>query len=144
MKRLKFVVIALGIVASIGYLITSAIQATGVPYKHVDELTDVPSTEAAISVKVTGKVKQGTLDYDPHAPRINFRVAGPDGESIAVTYEGIKPDAMVEGGHVILEGTFQPSEGKLSARTLLAKCPSRYKSEYKGNSSKASSPPKAN
>jgi len=144
MKRMKFVLIALGIVVSIGYLIASAIQATGVPYKHVNELAEVPPTEATMNVKVTGKVKHGSLDYDPHAPRIDFKVAGPDGESIAVTYEGIKPDAMVEGGHVILEGTFQPSDGKLTARTLLAKCPSRYKSEYEGNSSKAPPPPETN
>ncbi|MFB6354934.1 MAG: cytochrome c maturation protein CcmE, partial [bacterium] len=100
-KKLKFSIIIVGILLSFGYLIFSSIKATGIPYMKIPELK---SMNQAGEVKVTGKVKKGTLDYDPHAPLIKFRAVGPDGKSVKVSYEGLKPDAMKEGGHVILEG----------------------------------------
>lgn len=130
MKRLKFVFIGLGILLCIGYLVTSAIQATGVPYKHINELANASADQPTREVKVTGKVVEGELDYDPHAPEIRFKAEGPEGHTIDVYYQGIKPDAMVEGSHVILTGRYHPDEKILKADTLLAKCPSRYKSEY--------------
>lgn len=137
---MKFVLIGLGVLLSLAYLITSAIQATGVPYKHVGELAQISDSGESMDVKVTGKVKEGSLNYDPHTPIIEFSVTGPKGKSIDVMYRGIKPDAMIEGGHVILQGVYNPAKRKLKARTLLAKCPSRYKSEYEGASSSEPSP----
>lgn len=130
MKRFKFVFIGVGILLCMGYLVVSAIQATGVPYKHIRELPAIDSSSEPMEVKVTGKVKEGTLNYNPHEPRIEFHAEGPEGDSVRVIYEGLKPDAMVEGSHVILEGPYDPSEDVLRASSLLAKCPSRYKTEY--------------
>jgi cytochrome c-type biogenesis protein CcmE len=140
MKRWKFVAIGAGIILCMGYLVVSAIQATGVPYKHVRELAQLDPTTEKQQVKVTGQVKEGTMNYDPHAPRIDFRVKGPEGRSIAVVYEGVKPDAMVEGSRVILQGVFHPGEQRLRADSLLAKCPSRYKAKYDSSSDTSTSP----
>lgn len=129
-RTAKFYLIGVGLAAAIVYLVISAIQATGVPYRQVHELGEYEN-RGEVSVKVTGKVKPGTLDYDPHAPTLTFEVQGPEGHSLDVRYRGIKPDAMREEGHVILEGTYRPEQGRLRAHTLLAKCPSRYESEYR-------------
>jgi len=138
MRRFKFVIIGVGIIASIGYLIFSAIQATGVNYEHVHELVAIETSDSPHPVKTTGKVQQSSLNYDPHEPRIEFRVKGNQGQSVRVVYKGLKPDAMTEGGHVILQGRYDPSKKLLKANTLLAKCPSRYKSEYSEQKSNSS------
>lgn len=129
-RAARFYFIGAGIAAAMVYLVFSSIQATGVPYRQVHELVGRQAS-GSVSVKVTGKVQPGTLDYDPHAPLITFAVQGPEGTTVDVRYRGIKPDAMREGGHVILEGTYRPERGRLRAHTLLAKCPSRYESEYR-------------
>ncbi len=128
-RAAKFYLIGAGIAAAMVYLVFSSIQATGVPYRQVHELVGRTASDP-VSVKVTGRVRSGTLDYDPHAPMVTFAVKGPEGDTVDVRYRGIKPDAMREGGHVILEGTYRSDRGQLRAHTLLAKCPSRYESEY--------------
>jgi len=129
-RNTRFFLVGGGIAAAMVYLVFSALQATGVPYRQVHELRERERT-GALSVKVTGKVRAGTLQYDPHAPRLQFEVTGPKGAALSVRYRGIKPDALREGGHVILEGTYHPRRNRLRAHTLLAKCPSRYQSEYR-------------
>lgn len=132
MKKLRFWVIGLGLVASVLYLVITGIQATGVRYVEVGELGAFADSSRVTGLKTTGKVAGGSLDYDPYKPLITFEVRGPEGRgSVRVRYEGIKPDAMSEGGHVIVEGRYDPRTNTLRAHTLLAKCPSRYKSRFK-------------
>jgi cytochrome c-type biogenesis protein CcmE len=130
-RKYRFILIGLGILGSILYLVISGIQAEGVPYARVGKLSSDSSQDKQV-VKVTGKVKPGSINYKPKVPLLRFSVTGSktDG-SIRVVYEGIKPDALRESGRVILKGTYNPSQGTLKAYSLLAKCPSRYKSRYK-------------
>lgn len=134
-RSAKFYLVGAGVAAAVVYLVISAIQATGVPYRQVHELRTLKASDTAREVKVTGKLKTGTLEYDPNVPRLTFVVRGPRENTIRVRYRGIKPDALQEEGHVILEGTYHPDRGLLDAHTLLAKCPSRYRSQYPSYSS---------
>lgn len=137
-RNLRFVIIGLGIVGAIGYLLFSGIRAEGVRYARIAELAEEPGTSPS-TVKVTGTVQDGTLEYAPETPLLQFSVTGPEtDQSVEVVYEGIKPDAMREGGHVILKGRYDPRENELEAYSLLAKCPSRYKSEYESYDEKMS------
>jgi cytochrome c-type biogenesis protein CcmE len=130
-RKYRFILVGLGILGSILYLVISGIQAEGVKYARVANLASETFQQEQV-VKVTGKVQPGSLQYKPEVPLLRFKVTSPktDG-SISVVYEGIKPDALRESGRVILKGTYNPSRGSLDAYSLLAKCPSRYKSRYK-------------
>lgn len=137
-RNLRFVVIGLGILGAIGYLVFSGIRAEGVRYARINELATDPGASPS-TVKVTGKVQEETLEYSPDAPLLEFAVSGPKTDhSVRVVYEGIKPDALRETGHVILKGRYDPDENRLEAYSLLAKCPSRYKSEYESYDEKTS------
>ena len=137
-RNLRFVVIGLGILGAIGYLVFSGIRAEGVRYARIDELVQGPGTSPS-TVKVTGTVKEGTLNYTPDKPLLQFSVTGPKtDQAVQVLYEGIKPDALRETGHVILKGRYDPAGNELEAYSLLAKCPSRYKSEYESYDEKMS------
>ncbi len=138
-KKYRFLLIGLGILGSILYLVISGIQAEGVPYTRVGKLLDGSSTEPR-AVKITATVKSGTLRYQSQIPLLRFSAVGENSrESITVVYEGIKPDALRESGPVILRGTYYPGKKTLEASSLLAKCPSRYKSKYKSYETKKTS-----
>jgi cytochrome c-type biogenesis protein CcmE len=47
---------------------------------------------------------------------------------VPVVYRGVVPDTFQESGEVVVEGGLG-SEGVFRARTLLAKCPSKYEPE---------------
>lgn len=132
-KRMKFVMIGLGILGAMVYLVFSGIQATGVPYMKIGELVQKSPSETQY-VKVTGEVAEDSLEYDPHQPEIDFQAKGPSGKDVRIIYEGIKPNAMREGGHVIVQGKWNPDRRMVRANTLLAKCPSRYQSQYENQS----------
>lgn len=131
-KKLQFTLVGLGFSLALIYLLVTGIQATGVEYVEFTELDKITQKNEPTSIKITGKVKKESLNYDPHKPLINFQLSGPEKQdSVRVRYEGMKPDAMREEGHVIIEGKYRPGKNYVQAHTLLAKCPSRYKSEYK-------------
>jgi cytochrome c-type biogenesis protein CcmE len=137
-RNLRFILVGIGVIGAIFYLVFSGIQAQGVRYARVEELV-TSSSSTPETVKVTGKVQSGSIEYSPEKPLLKFSVGGSktDG-SFRVTYEGVKPDAMREGGHVILEGRYDPEEDHLKAYSLLAKCPSRYESKYESYDEKTS------
>lgn len=129
-KKLRFALIALGIIGAMLYLVYSGIQAKGVPYETIESLHDASDNRPRV-VKVTGKVVEDSINYDPTKPLLKLSVKGPESDrTIRVVYEGVKPDALRPGGHVILNGRYDPSNTTLTANTLLAKCPSRYQSKY--------------
>ncbi len=130
MGKWKFWLIGCGLIVAMVYLIASGIRATGVRYLQVHELDRADLSAFDNGVKLTGKVVEGRLRYQPREPLIDFVVEGPEGSTVRVLYRGIKPDAMRPGGHVIVEGTYNRSSDLIRARTLLAKCPSRYESKY--------------
>lgn len=137
-RNLRFVIIGFGILGAIGYLVFSGIRAEGVRYARINELVQDPGASTD-TVKVTGTVQEGTLEYSPETPLLQFSVTGSEtDQSVKVVYEGIKPDALRESGHVILKGRYDPRSNELEAYSLLAKCPSRYKSEYESYDEKMS------
>lgn len=139
-KKLRFILIGLGIVGAMLYLVYSGIQAKGVPYETVEGLRNTADAEPRV-VKVTGKVVEGSVQYDATKPLLKLSVKGPESDgTIRVVYEGVKPDALRPGGHVILNGRYDPATSRLVANTLLAKCPSRYKSQYESYSDTKQSP----
>jgi cytochrome c-type biogenesis protein CcmE len=121
------------VVAGAAVLVYSGLREGSVYFVNVSE---------ALALE-PGKLQQarlfGTVHQDiamaPSALGVSFRLLDKSDESksMAVRYEGAVPDTFKAGVEVIVEGSFQPAENVFLARTLLTKCPSKYKKQSSSN-----------
>jgi len=111
------------VAACVGYLIYSASGGASEYYLTVSELRSHPQ---AGDVRVAGVVQNDVARTDGGL-RVTFTEK--DGTaSVPVAYEGTLPDIFEPGITVVAEGKLG-SDGVFHARTLLAKCPSRFSTQ---------------
>jgi cytochrome c-type biogenesis protein CcmE len=116
----KWSIPALVVAACVGYLIFAASGGTTEYYLTVSELR---SHTGAGDVRVAGVVESDVVKSDGGL-RVTFTEK--DGTaSVPVDYSGALPDIFKPGITVVAEGKLG-SDGIFHARTLLAKCPSRF------------------
>ncbi len=136
-KQSKFLIGALLIVGAVGYLIYTSIQETKVYYFTIDEFLLNQETLANTDVRVAGRVQDGSIQWDPAALNLTFRLTpiepgtipvGALPPGVAVSYQGILPDMFAEGRDVIVEGLYTPDR-QLVASTIMTSCPSKYEPE---------------
>ncbi len=127
----KTLLALLMILGGVGFLIIKGISDTGVYYRTVAEVLAEPKLPQQRSVRVSGNVLPGSIDYDQQNLLLSFRVRDMEQEdkTMQVRYQGVRPDAFKEEAEVILEGRFDRTGQTFVAQTLLAKCPSKYESE---------------
>lgn len=107
------------VAACVGYLIYSASGGAAEYYLTVSELRSHPN---AGTVRVAGVVQDDVRRSGA------FHVSFTEKDSTAsmpVDYTGTLPDIFKPGITVVAEGTLG-TDGVFHARTLLAKCPSRF------------------
>jgi cytochrome c-type biogenesis protein CcmE len=125
--RTKFLTGGLLILGSAGYLMASSIQETGQYYLTPGELATKVAADPTFvdnGVKVGARVVPGSIERDPGGRSLRFRMT--DGQqTYAVAYRGIAPDTFTDGVDVVVEGRLG-ADGTFQAKTLLAKCASRY------------------
>jgi cytochrome c-type biogenesis protein CcmE len=143
-KRLKFLLLGVGIVAAMGFLLIVGLSESGgmVYYLTVTEFVQSPD-QATEGFRVNGKVDEGTIQRLPGGEDVRFVMT--DGtSSIPVHYHGIIPDTFVDGAEVVVEGRLD-GDGQFVAHVLLAKCPSKYEAaeEEADQASAAASAPSA-
>ena len=109
------------VAACVGYLVYSASGASAEYYLTVSELrSQQPSTG---DVRVAGVVQS---DVQKSNGGLHVTFTEKDGSaSMPVDYSGTLPDIFRPGITVVAEGRLG-SDGIFHARTLLAKCPSRF------------------
>ena len=122
-RRLKFVLLGVGVIASMALLLLVGVNRGGVYYFTVSEFLDHPS-KADDGFRVNGQVVPGTIERLPSGMDVRFVMTDGD-KSIPVAYHGIIPDTFVDEAAVVVEGRLS-AEGTFTAHTLLAKCPSKY------------------
>ena len=111
---------ALVVAACVGYLIYSASGGSAEYYLTVSQLR---SHAVAGDVRVGGVVQS---DVQKSNGGLDVRFTEKDGTaSMPVEYSGTLPDIFQPGITVVVEGRLG-SDGIFHARTLLAKCPSRF------------------
>ena len=111
---------ALVVAACVGYLIYSASGGSAEYYLTVSQLR---SHAVAGDVRVAGVVQS---DVQKSNGGLDVRFTEKDGTaSMPVEYSGTLPDIFQPGITVVVEGRLG-SDGIFHARTLLAKCPSRF------------------
>jgi len=118
-----------------GYLVVKGISDTGVYYRTVAEVISSGQSFTDRSIRISGDVVDGTINYDQKNLILAFTVSDlEDAEkTIKAIYNGPAPDAFTGGVEVILEGTYNKNNNTFTASVLLAKCPSKYASEENGS-----------
>jgi cytochrome c-type biogenesis protein CcmE len=133
------------VVAAIAYLIVIGIRSTSEYYLTVDEAAARQSDLMGQSVRVAGRVKAGTISWDPAALKLSFAIAQPppqDGsvepvsmhppQIIKVVCTGQpKPDMFAAGRDVIVEGRIT-SHNFVTADQVMTSCPSKYRAKKAG------------
>lgn len=111
------------VAACVGYLIYSASGGASEYYLTVSELRSHPE---AGDVRVAGVVQNDVVKSDGG---LHVTFTEKDGTaSMPVAYEGTLPDIFQPGITVVAEGKLG-TDGVFHARTLLAKCPSRFSTQ---------------
>jgi len=124
-RRLKFVLLGLGIALSMTFLLVVGMNRPGgmVYYLTVTEFSQQANPGDG-DYRVNGTVFSGSIERLPTGMDVRFDIT--DGEtSLPVAYHGIIPDTFVDEAAVVVEGRLQ-DDGTFVAHTLLAKCPSKY------------------
>lgn len=133
----KFVFAGALIIGAICYLMFSGINDSMVYYYTVSELKGASAKLNGQGVRVSGHVQPGSIDADKSGTRVEFVVFEKEnGNTVPVIYEGIIPDTFKDNAEVVVEGIYSSTEGNFKAKTLLAKCPSKYEeqgSEHPGD-----------
>lgn len=127
-KKKKVIITAVIILILLGYLVYSALGSNTLFNKTVtvSELTSDSSLKGEYVRVVGGKVVKGSLKMtSPY----RFRVAQEKSE-LQIVYSGSLPASFRDDADVIAEGIYQKN-GELQAKTILTKCPSKYKAKLK-------------
>ena len=128
--RTKFLLGAVLITVSVGYLMASGIKDTGVYFVTPSELAEKVKADPSIrdvGIRMGARVVSGSIDRDVASQTITFEVTD-NQHTYAVVYHGIAPDTFDDDVDVVVEGRLQP-DGTFRATTLLAKCGSRYEAQ---------------
>lgn len=127
----KILIPVLFIVAGLGFLIFRGISDTGVYYMTVEELITKADSQKGDSVRISGNVAAGTVNYNQRDLILSFAISDTANPAkvINVLYNGPAPDAFKEGVEVVLQGIYDMEKNLFTAKELLAKCPSKYDSE---------------
>ena len=161
-RKRKFLLGSAIIVAAVATLVWTAVRETSAYFMTVDEWAVDPAAHADASLRLAGRVSQGTVQWNPKTLDLAFVLQPiPKGEGgsheerrageslpaqaaqarLPVAYNGILPDMFADGRDVIVEGLVV--DGVFHAKSLLTTCPSKYEAEQQapaGDGDAAGSP----
>jgi cytochrome c-type biogenesis protein CcmE len=121
-RHVRWLLVVAVVVACAGYLVYVATGSSAEYYRTVSEVKAHP---AVGDVRVLGTVQEG-IERSNGGLDVRFTTEE-GGASMPVEYHGTVPDIFQPGVNVVVEGSLSP-DGVFHARTLLAKCPSRFSS----------------
>ncbi len=128
----KLVGAGVAVIAVISYLMFTGLSQSSVYYLEVTELVNDPTKYNTQSARLSGDVVQGSVikSNDVTSKLLKFEVSDELGSKVKVEYMGVVPDAFYDpNAVVILEGKFDATTTTFHAKTLMAKCPSKYENE---------------
>lgn len=117
------------LLGGLGWLLFSGLSENSVYFVNVSEALAIEPG------KLANARLFGTVDDDvtggPGTMHAAFTLMDKDDASrtIRVDYAGAVPDTFKPGVEVIVEGGLDPASGVFKAKTLMTKCPSKYKKQ---------------
>lgn len=123
-RKKKFIIGGLILLIAAGYLGYTGFANSAIYYYTVSEFAVQESSADSVNVRVNGEVVDNSIDKEAGGLTLRFIIAE-GGETLPVIYQGIVPDAFMDGADVVIEGQLNPA-GVFQADTILAKCPSKY------------------
>ena len=130
MKTKVLAKILIGIVViggGISYLMVQAIQSSSSYYYSVDDFIGGSDVVKSSSLRLAGKVKDGSVQRDIEKMLLTFTLTGEEAE-IPVSYSKTVPDNFADGIEVVVDGRLDPS-GNFQAEKLMTRCESKYKAK---------------
>jgi cytochrome c-type biogenesis protein CcmE len=128
--RNKFIVGAVVIMSSVGFLMASGVKETGVYFVTPMELAEKVAEDSSlhnVGIRMGARVVAGTIRRDVVTQTVSFDVT--DGsQTYPVVYRGLPPDTFDDDADVVVEGRLS-RDGVFHATSLLAKCGSRYEAQ---------------
>ena len=129
-KTIAKVLVAVFVIGGgIGYLMYRAMQSSWAYYYTVDEFLAKSDEVKDYSLRIAGRVKQGSVARDLENMSLTFKLAGSSAD-VPIRFDGTIPDNFSEGREVVAEGRLDPA-GVFQADTLLTKCESKYQAKVK-------------
>ncbi|MDP9246608.1 MAG: cytochrome c maturation protein CcmE [Candidatus Dormibacteraeota bacterium] len=122
MRRLRWLGLGVVLAACLGYLVYSATGSSAEYYVTISEMRAHPSDS---NVRVLGVVQDDVVRNEGGL-HVHF-TASEGGQTMPVDYRGAHPDIFQPGVQVVVDGRLG-ADGVFHARTLQAKCPSRFSS----------------
>ncbi len=132
MKTKTIVKVLVGVVViggGIGYFMYQAMQSSWAYYYSVDEFSANSEVVKNNSLRIAGRVKQGSVRRDLQNMNLAFTLAGSETE-VPVNYKGSVPDNFSEGREVVVEGRLDTT-GIFRADMLMTRCESKYQAKVK-------------
>jgi len=110
-----------GVVAIIGFVAfgAGAFKSNLTPY-----VTFQQARSTGDSVQVAGKLVQGSDRFDETSSTLRFSIEEEGGDTLEISYSGLKPGNFNEATQVVAIGRVQGNV--MHAEKLLVKCPSKY------------------
>jgi cytochrome c-type biogenesis protein CcmE len=128
-QQYKFIVGISVIVATVGFLVFTAVDQTKMYMVTVAEYLAAQPSYAGETVRIAGRVADGSVQWNAETRQLNFDIQDMnDGRTLPVRYSGLLPDMFAEGRDVVVEG---PSQGgdAFMADNVLTSCPSKYSAQ---------------
>ncbi len=110
------------------YLVFSGLSQDSVYFLNVSEAMAMERSEIN-QARLFGKVAGEDIERESLGVAFSLVDKVNSEQSIRVDYRGAVPDTFKPGAEVIVEGSFDAAGQVFEARTLITKCPSKYKSK---------------
>ena len=123
--RVKLTAGAAVVAVALAYFAFMAFQSATVYYYTVGELQDRGPTAVGETVRVSGKLVDGSFSRDTDSTLARFALTD-GGTALSATHDGVLPELFFnEHSEIILEGGYTP-EGVFQSHNVIVKCPSKY------------------
>jgi len=122
-KKLIYGVLAIGVLAAAGFMITRALQSSLVYFVLPSEYARDTDSFDDRRIRLAGLVEPGSVAFDDSQLQLTFAVTDSI-ETYPVTFDGAPPDLFQENGGVVIEGRFH--DGVFVGDNLLVKHSENY------------------
>src|SRR5690606_25865504 len=121
-RKVSVALVLVGVV--LVYLIATAASNTTMYYLTVAEAVERQDDLRGRFIRVAGEVPGDSIQWAAQDFLLTFDVVQGD-DRVSAVYRGVRPDNLIDGANVVLEGTFG-ADGVFPVDRLLVQCVSKY------------------